>query len=75
MLIAVGRRSYIKGLNLEKISVEVNSRVRIGIDDQFNTSVPKSSVYVMSRLVLCSLARQSRRASQLHTLGPRTREL
>lgn len=41
MLIAVGRRPYIKGLNLEKISVEVNSRGRIVIDDQFSTSVPK----------------------------------
>ena len=41
MLIAVGRRPYIKGLNLEKISVEVDSRGRIVIYDQFDTSVPK----------------------------------
>ena len=40
VLVAVGRRPYIQGLNLEKIGVEVDSRGRIVIDDQFNTSVP-----------------------------------
>ena len=39
-LVAVGRRPYIQGLNLEKIGVEVDSCGRIVIDDQFNTSVP-----------------------------------
>lgn len=40
VLVAVGRRPYIKGLGLEKVGVEVDSRGRIVIDDQFNTSVP-----------------------------------
>ena len=40
VLVAIGRRPYIKGLNLENIGVEVDSRGRIVIDDQFNTSVP-----------------------------------
>ncbi|KAI0287850.1 dihydrolipoyl dehydrogenase [Russula brevipes] len=40
VLVAVGRRPYIKGLNLENIGVEVDPRGRIVIDDQFNTSVP-----------------------------------
>jgi dihydrolipoamide dehydrogenase len=40
VLVAVGRRPYIKGLNLENIGVEVDERGRIVIDDQFNTSVP-----------------------------------
>ena len=40
VLVAVGRRPYIQGLGLEKIGVEVDSRGRIVIDDQFNTSVP-----------------------------------
>jgi dihydrolipoamide dehydrogenase len=40
VLVAIGRRPYIKGLNLENVGVEVDSRGRIVIDDQFNTSVP-----------------------------------
>ena len=40
MLVAIGRRPYIKGLNLENVGIEVDSRGRIVIDDQFNTSVP-----------------------------------
>ena len=40
MLVAVGRRPYIEGLGLENVGIEVDSRGRIVIDDQFNTSVP-----------------------------------
>ncbi|KAH8982306.1 dihydrolipoyl dehydrogenase [Lactarius hatsudake] len=40
VLVAVGRRPYIQGLGLENVGVEVDSRGRIVIDDQFNTSVP-----------------------------------
>lgn len=40
MLVAIGRRPYIQGLGLENIGVEVDSRGRIVIDDQFNTTVP-----------------------------------
>ena len=39
VLVAVGRRPYTKGLNLEKIGVELDNKGRIVIDDQFNTSV------------------------------------
>jgi hypothetical protein len=40
VLVAIGRRPYIKGLNVENVGIEVDSRGRIVIDDQFNTSVP-----------------------------------
>ena len=36
---AIGRRPYVEGLNLEAIGVELDSKGRIVIDDQFNTSV------------------------------------
>jgi len=39
VLVAVGRRPYTAGLNLDKIGVDVDSKGRIVIDDQFNTSV------------------------------------
>ncbi|KAI9434691.1 hypothetical protein H4582DRAFT_2120795 [Lactarius indigo] len=39
VLVAVGRRPYIQGLSLENFGVEVDSRGRIVIDDQFNTGV------------------------------------
>lgn len=39
MLVAVGRRPYTEGLNLEAIGVEKDNKGRIVIDDQFNTSV------------------------------------
>lgn len=39
VLVAVGRRPYTKGLNLEKIGVELDGKGRIVIDDQFNTTV------------------------------------
>ena len=35
-------KSYIKGLNLEGIDVEIDLRRRTMIDDQFNTSVPNT---------------------------------
>ncbi|TCD63431.1 dihydrolipoamide dehydrogenase precursor [Steccherinum ochraceum] len=40
VLVAVGRRPVTTGLNLDKIGVEVDSKGRIVIDDQFTTSVP-----------------------------------
>ncbi|KAG1756246.1 uncharacterized protein EDB91DRAFT_1091428 [Suillus paluster] len=39
VLVAVGRRPYTEGLNLEAIGLEKDSKGRIVIDDQFNTSV------------------------------------
>lgn len=39
VLVAVGRRPYVQGLNLEAIGVELDNKGRIVIDDQFNTSV------------------------------------
>ncbi|KAK7061126.1 dihydrolipoamide dehydrogenase precursor [Paramarasmius palmivorus] len=39
VLVAIGRRPYTQGLNLEAIGVEVDNRGRVVIDDQFNTSV------------------------------------
>ncbi|KAI0041815.1 dihydrolipoyl dehydrogenase [Auriscalpium vulgare] len=39
VLVAVGRRPVTTGLNLDKIGVEVDSKGRIVIDDQFNTTV------------------------------------
>ncbi|NXD32436.1 DLDH protein, partial [Spelaeornis formosus] len=39
VLVAIGRRPYTEGLNLDKIGVEVDNRGRIVIDSQFNTSV------------------------------------
>ena len=39
VLVSVGRRPYVDGLNLEAAGVEVDNKGRIVIDDQFNTSV------------------------------------
>ncbi|KAG8824095.1 dihydrolipoamide dehydrogenase precursor [Serendipita sp. 401] len=39
-LVAIGRRPYTEGLNLEAIGVETDKRGRIVIDEQFNTSAP-----------------------------------
>ncbi|EEB88941.1 hypothetical protein MPER_13026, partial [Moniliophthora perniciosa FA553] len=39
VLVAIGRRPYTQGLDLEAIGVEMDNRGRIVIDDQFNTSV------------------------------------
>ncbi|GJE96102.1 dihydrolipoyl dehydrogenase [Phanerochaete sordida] len=39
VLLAIGRRPFTKGLNLEKIGVEMDNKGRIVIDDQFNTTV------------------------------------
>ena len=39
VLVSVGRRPYVDGLNLEAIGVELDKKGRIVIDDQFNTSV------------------------------------
>ncbi|QRV85459.1 dihydrolipoamide dehydrogenase [Ceratobasidium sp. AG-Ba] len=40
VLVSIGRRPFTKGLNLEKIGVELDKRGRIVVDDAFNTSVP-----------------------------------
>ncbi|KAG8867083.1 dihydrolipoamide dehydrogenase precursor [Serendipita sp. 405] len=40
-LVAIGRRPYTEGLNLEAIGVETDKRGRIVIDEQFNTSAPR----------------------------------
>ncbi|KAG2061423.1 dihydrolipoyl dehydrogenase [Suillus hirtellus] len=39
VLVAVGRRPYTEGLNLEAVGIEKDNKGRIVIDDQFNTSV------------------------------------
>lgn len=40
VLVAVGRRPYTEGLNLEAIGAEVDNKGRIVVDSQYNTSVP-----------------------------------
>ncbi|KAI9431207.1 dihydrolipoyl dehydrogenase [Lactarius indigo] len=44
VLVAVGRRPYIQGLGLENVGVQVDSRGRIVIDDQFNTSAEEEGI-------------------------------
>ena len=39
VLVAVGRRPYTEGLNIEAVGIEKDSKGRIVIDSQFNTSV------------------------------------
>ncbi|RDB16494.1 Dihydrolipoyl dehydrogenase, mitochondrial [Hypsizygus marmoreus] len=39
VLVAIGRRPYVEGLNIEAVGVELDNKGRIIIDDQFNTSV------------------------------------
>ena len=38
VLVAVGRRPYVEGLNLAAAGVELDNKGRIVIDDQFTTS-------------------------------------
>ncbi|KAI0030968.1 dihydrolipoyl dehydrogenase [Vararia minispora EC-137] len=38
VLVAIGRRPYTKGLNLEAAGVDIDGKGRIVIDDQFNTT-------------------------------------
>lgn len=38
-MVSIGRRPYTKGLNLEKIGVELDNKGRVIIDDHYNTSV------------------------------------
>ncbi|CCH60760.1 hypothetical protein TBLA_0D02570 [Henningerozyma blattae CBS 6284] len=40
LLVAIGRRPYMQGLNAEAIGLEVDKRGRVVIDDQFNTKYP-----------------------------------
>jgi dihydrolipoamide dehydrogenase len=39
LLVAIGRRPYTKGLNLEAVGIDVDSKGRIVVDDHFNTAV------------------------------------
>ncbi|KAG8934605.1 dihydrolipoamide dehydrogenase precursor [Tulasnella sp. 417] len=40
VLVAIGRRPYTNGLNLDKVGVEMDKRGRVIIDDQYHTSAP-----------------------------------
>ncbi|EDO15342.1 hypothetical protein Kpol_1011p13 [Vanderwaltozyma polyspora DSM 70294] len=44
LLVAVGRRPYIQGLEAEKIGLDVDKRGRLVIDEQFNTKFPNIKV-------------------------------
>ncbi|CCD24299.1 dihydrolipoyl dehydrogenase NDAI_0C06400 [Naumovozyma dairenensis CBS 421] len=44
LLVAVGRRPYIEGLNAEKLGLDVDKKGRLVIDDQFNTKFPHIKV-------------------------------
>ena len=44
LLVAVGRRPYIRGLNAEKIGLEVDQRGRLVIDDTYSTKYPHMKV-------------------------------
>lgn len=44
LLVAVGRRPYMAGLNAEKLGLEVDKRGRFVIDEQFNTKYPHIKV-------------------------------
>ncbi|SCV99959.1 LAFE_0B06304g1_1 [Lachancea fermentati] len=44
LLVAIGRRPYIQGLNAEKLGLEVDKRGRLVIDEQFNTKFPHIKV-------------------------------
>jgi hypothetical protein len=39
VLVAIGRRPYTEGLNLEKLGIELDPKGRVVIDSEFNTSV------------------------------------
>lgn len=38
LLVAIGRRPYTEGLNLEAVGIDVDSKGRVIIDDHYNTS-------------------------------------
>ncbi|CEP63507.1 dihydrolipoyl dehydrogenase LALA0_S08e04060g [Lachancea lanzarotensis] len=44
LLVAVGRRPYVQGLNCESLGLEVDKRGRLVIDEQFNTKFPHIKV-------------------------------
>mgnify|MGYP003362360249 CR=1 FL=1 len=44
LLVAVGRRPYVQGLNAEKIGLEVDKNGRLVIDDKYNTKHPNIKV-------------------------------
>lgn len=44
LLVAVGRRPYIQGLNAETIGLDVDNRGRLVIDDKFSTKFPSIKV-------------------------------
>lgn len=39
-MVSIGRRPYTKGLNLEKVGVEVDDKGRVIVDSLYNTNVP-----------------------------------
>ncbi|CAB4254130.1 similar to Saccharomyces cerevisiae YFL018C LPD1 Dihydrolipoamide dehydrogenase [Maudiozyma barnettii] len=44
LLVAVGRRPYVQGLNAEKIGLEVDKKGRLVIDDKYSTKHPNIKV-------------------------------
>ncbi|OBA25101.1 dihydrolipoyl dehydrogenase [Hanseniaspora valbyensis NRRL Y-1626] len=44
LLVAIGRRPYVQGLNAEKIGLDVDKRGRLVIDNNFNTKFPHIKV-------------------------------
>lgn len=44
LLVAVGRRPYLEGLNAEKLGLDVDKKGRLVIDDLFNTKFPHIKV-------------------------------
>ena len=44
LLVAVGRRPYVQGLNADKIGLEVDKRGRLVIDDKYSTKFPHIKV-------------------------------
>ncbi|MCC5832972.1 MAG: dihydrolipoyl dehydrogenase [Chlamydiales bacterium] len=49
VLVAIGRRSYSKGLGLEKIGVQTDPQGRVKVDGSFRSSVP--SIYAIGDLI------------------------
>jgi dihydrolipoamide dehydrogenase len=49
VLVAVGRRAYSAGLNLEKIGLELNSKKQLVVNNRFQTSIPH--IYAIGDLI------------------------
>jgi len=71
MLVAIGRRPYIKGLYLENIDVEIELRRRIVINDQFNTSVSDVKYIGDVTFGLTLATRRKRKASRRRNICAR----